>query len=102
MNICKRVKTWNWRRTASDCSEFSLQYSVYCVVNLCCTLLSTLKKPILLVAASCFCELCSIIKCTKTRFVLPGLSSAFSRADCDVLPTGRNFFSKDVLNAPTP
>lgn len=64
--------------------------------------LSALKKPILLVAASCFCELYSVIKCAKAKFVLPGLSSAFSRADCGVLPTGRNFFSKDVLSAPTP
>ncbi len=62
----------------------------------------TLKKPILLVVASCFCELYSIIKCTKTKFVLPGLSSTFARADNSTLPTGRNFFSKSVLNAPTP
>ncbi|XXN13669.1 MAG: cobaltochelatase subunit CobN [Candidatus Hodgkinia cicadicola] len=102
VNICKRIKIWNRRYAASDCGAFCLQYSVYSVVNVGCMPLSALKKPILLVAASCFCELYSIIKCTKTKFVLPGLSSAFSRADCNVLPTGRNFFSKDVLNAPTP
>ncbi|AUG91352.1 Aerobic cobaltochelatase subunit CobN [Candidatus Hodgkinia cicadicola] len=101
-SVCKRVKIWSRRREASDCGAFCLQYSAHSVVNPCYTPLSALKKPILLVAASCFCELHSVTKCAKAKFVLPGLSSAFSRADCSVLPTGRNFFSKDVLNAPTP
>nr|AIT41435.1 Aerobic cobaltochelatase subunit CobN [Candidatus Hodgkinia cicadicola] len=102
VNICKRIKTWSRRYTASDCGAFCLQYSVYSAVSVRHVPSSTLKKPILLAVASCFCELYSIIKCTKTKFVLPGLSSTFARADCSVLPTGRNFFSKGVLNAPTP
>ena len=36
------------------------------------------------------------------RFVPPGPSGAPSRGRVDVLPTGRNFFTVDVRNLPTP
>lgn len=36
------------------------------------------------------------------RFVAPGPSGAPSRGRLDVLPTGRNFYSVDVRNLPTP
>ncbi|XXN13840.1 MAG: cobaltochelatase subunit CobN [Candidatus Hodgkinia cicadicola] len=98
------LKTVRAHRRARDWNKPSLWLGFNLRLNRSSKTLPTseFKKPILLAAASCFYEVYSTIKSTKTRYVLPGLSSAFSRADRDVLPTGRNFFSKDVLNIPTP
>ncbi len=101
-SVCKRVGVWSRCGAASACDSFCLLYGAYCVVSVRYAPLLALKKPILLVAASCFCEVYSIAKCAEARFVLPGPSSAFSRAERALLPTGRNFFAKSVLNAPTP
>ncbi|MFP3039583.1 MAG: cobaltochelatase subunit CobN [Candidatus Hodgkinia cicadicola] len=61
-----------------------------------------MRRALCLRFSSCFSELRSFIKSSKCRYVEPSLAAAFSRADDDVLPTGRNFFSKNVCNMPTP
>ncbi|XXM93367.1 MAG: cobaltochelatase subunit CobN [Candidatus Hodgkinia cicadicola] len=101
-HVCKRAEIWNLRFVISARNSFYSLYSAYPAIRTRLMPLLALKKPILLVTASCFYEVYSIIKSANIKFVLPGLSSAFSRADCDVLPTGRNFFSKNVLDVPTP
>ncbi len=45
---------------------------------------------------SCFNELRAFVKAGSSQHVEPGLAAAFSRADDNILPTGRNFFSKNV------
>ncbi len=52
--------------------------------------------------ASCFSELNSMAKVGRGHYIAPGLASSFSRPDDDVLPTGRNFYTKDVDKLPTP
>ncbi len=45
---------------------------------------------------SCFNELNSVLKAQNEFYISAGLSASFSRADDDVLPTGRNFYAKDA------
>jgi cobaltochelatase CobN len=47
-------------------------------------------------------EIAHVIRALDGRFVPPGPSGAPTRGRCDVLPTGRNFFSLDVRGVPTP
>jgi cobaltochelatase CobN len=47
-------------------------------------------------------EIGGVLAALEGRFVPPGPSGAPSRGRLDVLPTGRNFFTVDVRNLPTP
>lgn len=47
-------------------------------------------------------ETAGLLAALEGRFVPPGPSGAPSRGRLDVLPTGRNFYSVDVRNLPTP
>lgn len=47
-------------------------------------------------------ETAGLLAALDGRFVPPGPSGAPSRGRLDVLPTGRNFYSVDVRNLPTP
>ncbi|MBF7141107.1 MULTISPECIES: cobaltochelatase subunit CobN [Pseudomonas] len=47
-------------------------------------------------------EIATLLAALQGRFVPPGPSGAPSRGRLDVLPTGRNFYSVDVRNLPTP
>ena len=47
-------------------------------------------------------EINGLLAALAGRFVPPGPSGAPSRGRLDVLPTGRNFYSVDVRNLPTP
>ncbi len=47
-------------------------------------------------------EMAGLLAALQGRFVPAGPSGAPSRGRLDVLPTGRNFFSVDVRNLPTP
>uniref|UniRef100_UPI00198238B1 cobaltochelatase subunit CobN n=1 Tax=Metapseudomonas otitidis TaxID=319939 RepID=UPI00198238B1 len=47
-------------------------------------------------------EIGGVLAALDGRFVPPGPSGAPSRGRLDVLPTGRNFFTVDVRNLPTP
>lgn len=47
-------------------------------------------------------EIDGLLAALEGRFVPAGPSGAPSRGRLDVLPTGRNFFSVDVRNLPTP
>lgn len=47
-------------------------------------------------------EINGLLAALEGRFVPPGPSGAPSRGRLDVLPTGRNFYSVDVRNLPTP
>ena len=47
-------------------------------------------------------EMQGLLRALAGRFIPPGPSGAPSRGRLDVLPTGRNFFSVDVRNLPTP
>lgn len=47
-------------------------------------------------------EIGGVLAALEGRFVLPGPSGAPSRGRLDTLPTGRNFFTLDVRNLPTP
>ncbi|THG79282.1 cobaltochelatase subunit CobN, partial [Pseudomonas sp. A-1] len=47
-------------------------------------------------------EIAGLLAALDGRFVPPGPSGAPSRGRLDVLPTGRNFYSVDVRNLPTP
>ena len=47
-------------------------------------------------------EIGNLLAALEGRFVEPGPSGAPSRGRLDVLPTGRNFYSVDVRNLPTP
>ncbi|MGE8498527.1 MAG: cobaltochelatase subunit CobN [Pseudomonas sp.] len=47
-------------------------------------------------------EMASLLAALSGRFVPAGPSGAPSRGRLDVLPTGRNFFTVDVRNLPTP
>nr|WP_276583563.1 cobaltochelatase subunit CobN [Pseudomonas sp. RIT-PI-S] len=47
-------------------------------------------------------ETANLLAALEGRFVPPGPSGAPSRGRLDVLPTGRNFYSVDVRNLPTP
>ena len=47
-------------------------------------------------------ETSNLLAALEGRFVAPGPSGAPSRGRLDVLPTGRNFYSVDVRNLPTP
>ncbi len=51
---------------------------------------------------SCFNELNSVLKNQNGFYISAGLSASFSRADDYVLPTGRIFYSKDVVEIPLP
>ncbi|PIM95613.1 Aerobic cobaltochelatase subunit CobN [Candidatus Hodgkinia cicadicola] len=52
--------------------------------------------------ASCYNELNSITKVQHNCFIQPGLASSFTRADDNILPTGRNFYIKNTNEMPTP
>ncbi|XXM93766.1 cobaltochelatase subunit CobN [Candidatus Hodgkinia cicadicola] len=99
---CQRLRGWHRFNSAEfvRCGLLGSSYESY--VAWCWSTLSELRKAVVLMVASCFCEVYSVLKAKGVRFVLPGLSSSFSRADREVLPTGRNFYSRDVLNVPTP
>ncbi len=47
-------------------------------------------------------ELDSVINALAGKFVLPGPSGAPTRGQADILPTGRNFYSVDPLQIPSP
>ena len=47
-------------------------------------------------------EIDTTLKALSGKFVLPGSSGAPTRGQADILPTGRNFYSVDPLQIPTP
>ncbi len=100
--LCQRLRGWHRFNSVglARCGLLGSSYESY--VTRRWSALFELRKAVVLMVASCFCEVYSVLKARSTRFVLPGLSSSFSRADREVLPTGRNFYSRDVLNVPTP
>ena len=59
----------------------------------------TLRPAVVSSGAS---EIKGLLAGLNGKFVLPGPSGAPSRGRCDVLPTGRNFYSLDTRAVPTP
>ncbi|OEC58560.1 cobaltochelatase subunit CobN [Pseudomonas sp. ENNP23] len=65
--------------------------------------LDTLRRYIAPALDACgAAEIGGVLAALDGRFVPPGPSGAPSRGRLDVLPTGRNFFTVDVRNLPTP
>lgn len=51
-------------------------------------------------SACCFNEVRAFMKALKGNFVESGLSVASSRSDDNALPSGRNFYTKGMVNSP--
>ncbi len=64
--------------------------------------LSAIRDVLLPKLAETTQELAACVDALNGRFVLPGPSGAPSRGQIDILPTGRNFFSLDPQQIPTP
>ncbi|XXM90213.1 cobaltochelatase subunit CobN [Candidatus Hodgkinia cicadicola] len=101
VSVCKRISVWNKSFALATLELLGFWSGALSVLGVRAMLL-ILKNPMLLLAASCYYELYSVVKALNVKFVLPGLSSSFSRADRRILPSGRNFYCRDVLNVPTP
>ncbi|XXN19792.1 MAG: cobaltochelatase subunit CobN [Candidatus Hodgkinia cicadicola] len=102
VDVCNRIVGWNLCNYLDEHKALAAFYGLFLALHVSSALLISLKKSVLLSMASCYYELYSVIKSVNAKYVLPGLSSSWSRADKRVLPTGRNFYSKDVWNVPTP
>ncbi|ATY93501.1 Aerobic cobaltochelatase subunit CobN [Candidatus Hodgkinia cicadicola] len=99
-SICNKITSWDSRNPLiKTCYAFCELCSV---LNVSHGLTASLRKALLLSMSSCYYELYSIAKSINAKYILPGLSSSWARADKHILPTGRNFYSKDVWNIPTP
>ncbi|MGP1918732.1 MAG: cobaltochelatase subunit CobN [Candidatus Hodgkinia cicadicola] len=59
-----------------------------------------LNRIVCLRSACCFNEMRAFAKALKGNFIEPGLSVASSRSDDNALPSGRNFYTKGMINCP--
>lgn len=59
------------------------------------------NREICLRLACCFGEIRGFTKALRGNFVEPNLSASSSRLDDNILPTGRNFYTKELINIPS-
>ncbi|PIM95551.1 Aerobic cobaltochelatase subunit CobN [Candidatus Hodgkinia cicadicola] len=103
VNLSLNVKQW-WRAKHRwmVCSGLTnrIMFKEYSTIQI--KDINVVMRLVSLRLASCYAELNSIIKVKNNSFIHPGLGSSFSRADDNILPTGRNFYTKNVDKMPTP
>ncbi len=96
----------HWHRASSASAVKALAVASLtragCAMAVACCQRRSWLRCVCLRFGGCYNELRGFVKAKACCWVEAGVSASFSRADDDVLPTGRNFYSKDVANMPSP